>query len=65
MNDIPKFYAVVTSLITEIAKERGEDVEDFKEAISAKIKEGMDADTSTPAALNTRHSAKMEALNNG
>lgn len=37
--EIPDFYMVINTLIAEIAKERGEDPEGFKEAILAKVKE--------------------------
>lgn len=40
MSVLPEFYTVVDTLIAEIAKERGEDPEDFKEAILAKIRTG-------------------------
>ena len=57
MSALPEFYTVVNTLIAEIAKERGVGTKDFKEALLAKIKEGEDADTSTPnaAKTNTEH----------
>jgi hypothetical protein len=54
MSGIPEFYTVVNTLITEIAKERGEDPEDFKEAILAKIKAGAGAGTYTPTGSEKR-----------
>lgn len=39
-NKIPKFYRIVTTLISEIAKERGEDPEEFRELLLAKVREG-------------------------
>ena len=42
MSVLPEFYTVVDTLIAEIAKERGEDPEDFKEAILAKIRTGAE-----------------------
>ena len=46
MSGIPEFYTVVNTLIAKIAKERGEDPEDFKEAILAKIRTGAEVSAS-------------------
>ena len=46
MSGIPEFYTVVNTLIAEIAKERGDDPEDFKEAILAKIRTGAEVPVS-------------------
>jgi len=46
MSVLPEFYTVVNSLIAEIAEERGEDPEDFKEALLAKIRTGTDVPAS-------------------
>ena len=55
MSVLPEFYTVVDTLIVGIAKERGEDPEDFKEAILAKIRAGAGAGTSTPASSENQH----------
>lgn len=58
MSGIPEFYTVVNGLITQIAKERGEEPEDFKEAILAKIRTGAEVPTSAhrrAAKTNTEH----------
>jgi hypothetical protein len=55
MNALPKFYTVANRLIAEIAKERGEDPKDFKEAILAKIRAGAGAGMSTPPNRKTTH----------
>ena len=46
MSGIPEFYRVVNTLIAEIAKERGEDPVDFKEALLAKIRTGAEVPAS-------------------
>lgn len=43
MSGIPGFYKVVNALIAEIAEERGQDLEEFRESLLAKIKDGMDS----------------------
>ena len=42
MSALPEFYTVVNRLIAEIAKERGENPEDFKETLLAKIRTGAE-----------------------
>ena len=60
MSETPTFYTVVNALIAEIANQRGEDPEEFRQSLLAKIKDGMDADTSTL----TQHAAKNDTHSN-
>jgi hypothetical protein len=39
-SQIPGFYRIINELIAEIARERNEDPEEFKQALLRKIKEG-------------------------
>ena len=55
MTAIPKFYGIVNALIAEIAKERGEDPEVFKEAILAKIRTGAEG-----ASIRTSRSSEHD-----
>ncbi len=40
MSGIPEFYTVINMLISEIARDRGEDPQEFKQSLLAKVKEG-------------------------
>ena len=58
---LPKFCEVLEEIIRRIAAEKGESPDVLKASLLANIREKeADTDATVPAAMNTRHSTKME-----